>query len=410
MARTVELQRVVVTGMGLVSCLGNSLDGVAQALREGRSGISRVEEYAALGLGSQVAGVPSLAGEPPSERKLGRFMGQTGAYAYHAARLAIADAQLESEQLRSTRSGVVIGSGVGALAECEQAIDMLRATGLSRLPPYTVPRVMSSTASACVAAAFGARGVSYSPASACTTSTNAIGQAMELIQYGKQDLVLAGGAEELYWGAAMMFDVMGALSRAFNATPERASRPYDTARDGFVLAAGGGVLALESLAHARARGARIHAELVGFGSCSDGADMVAPSADGVARAMRLALATHDGTIDYLNTHAPSTPGGDLAELEALRQVFGAALPPFSSTKGQTGHALGASGVHDAIYSLLMLRDDFIAAGINLEHPDAQLAGMPLVEACRPARLESVMSNNFGFGGTYASLIFQRYRD
>jgi len=267
---------------------------------------------------------------------------------------------------------------------------------------------MSSTASACVATAFGVRGVSYSPSSACTTSTNAIGQAMELIQFGKQDVVLAGGAEELYWGATMMFDVMGALSRSFNAAPAKASRPYDVARDGFVMAAGGGVLVLESLEHAQARGARIYAELVGYGSCSEGADMVAPTASGMARAMQLALATHDGAIDYLNTHGPSTQRGDLEELSALCQVFGAQIPPFSSTKGMTGHALGACGVHDAIYSLLMMRDGFIAAGINLDEPDPQLDGMPIVRHSRAAALDSVMSNNFGFGGTYASLIFRRY--
>ena len=413
MARTVTLRRVVVTGMGLVSCLGNTLDTVAQALRDGRSGIGQVDDYVALGLGSQIAGLPSLAGEAVIERKLARFMGGTAVYAYHAARKAIADAQLPSRMLTSERTGVVIGSGVGALADYQQAIDSVRDTvreqGVMRIAPYTVPRAMSSTTSACVANGFGVRGVSYSPSSACTTSTNAIGQAMELIQYGRQDVVLAGGAEELYWGATVMFDVMGALSRGFNSTPKRASRPYDMARDGFVMAAGGGVLVLESLDHALARGAPVYAELVGYGSCSEGADMVAPTAAGMARAMRLALATYDGAISYLNTHAPSTQRGDIEELMALREVFGAHIPPFSSTKGMTGHALGACGVHDAIYSLLMMRDGFIAAGINLDEPDSQLSDMPIVRHSRAASLDAVMSNNFGFGGTYASLIFQRYQ-
>lgn len=408
MTRTITLQRVVVTGMGLVSCIGNTLDQVAQALREGRSGIRQVDEYVALGLGSQVAGVPTLAGEAVIERKLARFMGDTAAYAYHAARQAVADAQLGHRVVTSERTGVVIGSGVSGLADAQRVIDTVREQGTLRVAPYAVPRAMSSTASACVATAFGVRGVSYSPSSACTTSTNAIGQAMELIQFGNQDVVLAGGAEELYWGATMMFDVMGALSRSFNAAPAKASRPYDVARDGFVMAAGGGVLVLESLEHAQARGARIYAELVGYGSCSEGADMVAPTASGMARAMQLALATHDGAIDYLNTHGPSTQRGDLEELSALCQVFGAQIPPFSSTKGMTGHALGACGVHDAIYSLLMMRDGFIAAGINLDEPDPQLDGMPIVRHSRAAALDSVMSNNFGFGGTYASLIFRRY--
>ncbi len=409
MARTLTLRRVVVTGMGLVSCLGNTLDAVSQALRNGRSGIRQVDEYVALGLGSRIAGVPSLVGEPAVERKLARFMGDTALYAYHAARQALADAQLAHGAVTSERTGVVIGSGVSGLADAQRVIDTLRQHGTQRIAPYAVPRAMSSTASACVATALGVRGVSYSPSSACTTSTNAIGQALDLIQFGRQDVVLAGGAEELYWGATMMFDVMGALSNGFNATPTQASRPYDVARDGFVLAAGGGVLVLESLDHAVARGAHIYAELTGYGSCSEGADMVAPTAAGMARAMRLALATHSGHIDYLNTHAPSTQRGDLEELLALREVFGAQVPPFSSTKGMTGHALGACGVHDAIYTLLMMRDSFIAAGINLDTPDPQLSGMPIVQHSRAAELDTVMSNNFGFGGTYASLIFQRYQ-
>ncbi|NMM00407.1 beta-ketoacyl-ACP synthase I [Paraburkholderia sp. RP-4-7] len=411
---SVALQRVVVTGMGIVSCLGNTLDEVSAALRAGRSRIERIDAWRERGFGSQVAGVASVAQEPPFERKLERFMGDTARFACHAAKKAIDDAGLAPAALRSPRAGTVIGSGVGTMSSYDVAMSIANARGVDKAPPYTVPHAMSSTASANVAQVFGLEGVSYSPSSACTTSSLAIGQAMQLIQTGRQQIVLAGGSESLHDNMTLMFDSMGALSRGFNDTPQHASRPYDTARDGFVIASGGGVLVLESLDHALARGARIYAELTGFGDCTDAAGMVTPRAAGIARAMRGALGEAGKRPDYINTHAPSTPLGDAEELRALIDVFGdgfgdgfgGEVPAFSSTKGMTGHPLGACGAHEAIYTLLMMRDGFIAGTAGIETPEPAVEGMPLVRTTREARIGTAMSISFGFGGSCASLMFE----
>jgi 3-oxoacyl-[acyl-carrier-protein] synthase-1 len=401
--------RVVVTGMGIVSCLGNTLEQVSAALRDGRCGIVQVDGWRARRFASQVAGVASTHGEPPFARKLERFMGDTARFACHAARHALDDAALDPVALRSPRAGAVIGSGVGALSAYDAALAVARARGVDKAPPYAVPQVMSSTASANVAQLFGIEGIAYSPASACTTSALAIGQAMQLIQSGAQDVMLAGGSEELHDHATLLFDAMHALSRRSNDAPQRASRPYDTARDGFVIASGAGVLVLEALDHALARGARIYAELTGFGQCTDGAGMVTPGARGIARAISSALAAAQARPDYVNTHAPSTPLGDLEELHALRHVWGDDVPPFSSTKGLTGHPIGACGAHEAIYALLMMRDGFIAGTAPIDTLEPCAAAMPLVRATRAAQLERVMSVSFGFGGSCASLMFDAWR-
>lgn len=400
------LQRVVVTGMGIVSCLGNTLDGVSARLREGRGGITRMAAWRERGFGSQVAAIASVDDETPFARKAERFMGDTARFACHAARSAIDDAGLDAAALRQPRVGAVVGSGVGTMSAYDAAMACANSRGVDRVPPYTVPQAMSSTASANLAHVFGMEGVTYSPSSACTTSALAIGQAMQLIQTGRQDIVLAGGSEALHDNMTLMFDAMGALSRGFNDTPERASRPYDTQRDGFVIGSGAGVLVLESLEHARSRGARIHAELTGFGHCTDGAQMVAPQAGGIARAMRAALAESACRPDYINTHAPSTPSGDVEELLALRDVFGADVPAFSSTKALSGHPLGACGAHEAIYTLLMMRDGHLAGSAGIDELDPLAASMPLVRVTREARIESAMSVSFGFGGSCASLMFR----
>ena len=409
---SVALQRVVVTGMGIVSCLGNSLDEVSAALRAGKSRIERVEAWRERGFASQVAGVASVANEAPFERKLERFMGDTARFACHAARKAIDDAGLDAAMLRSPLAGTVIGSGVGTMSSYDAAMTVANTRGVDKVPPYTVPHAMSSTASANVAQVFGLEGVGYSPSSACTTSALAIGQAMQLIQSGRQQILLAGGSESLHDNMTLMFDAMGALSRRSNDAPERASRPYDTARDGFVIASGGGVLVLEALDHAVARGARIYAELTGFGDCTD-AGMVTPRAAGIARAVRGALDEAGKRPDYINTHAPSTPLGDVEELHALRQVFGAAsergVPAFSSTKGMTGHPLGACGAHEAIYTLLMMRDGFIAGTTGIDLAEPEIDGMPLVRETRDARIGTAMSVSFGFGGSCASLMFEAWQ-
>ncbi|WP_341314612.1 beta-ketoacyl synthase N-terminal-like domain-containing protein [Paraburkholderia sp. IMGN_8] len=406
---SVALQRVVVTGMGIVSCLGNTLDEVSAALRAGRSRIERIDAWRERGFATQVAGVASVAHEPPFERKFERFMGDTARFACHAARKAIDDAGLDAAALRSPLAGAVIGSGVGSLASYDAALAIVAARGVDKVPPYAVPQAMSSTASANVAQVFGLEGASYSPSSACTSSALAIGQAMQLIQTGRQQIVLAGGGEALHDNVTLLFDAMGALSRRFNDTPQHASRPYDSARDGFVIASGGGVLLLESLDHALARGARIYAELTGFGDSTDGAGMVTPHAAGIARAMRGALKEAGKRPDYINTHAPSTPLGDVEELHALSAVFGSDVPPFSSTKGLSGHPLGACGAHEAIYTLLMMRDGFIAGTAGIETPDASLGEMPLVRTSRDARIDTAMSVSFGFGGSCASLVFDAWK-
>ncbi|MDP2432557.1 MAG: beta-ketoacyl synthase N-terminal-like domain-containing protein [Pseudomonadota bacterium] len=401
------LRRVAVTGMGIVSCLGNRLDDVAAALREGRSGIQAVPEYAERGLKTQVAGVPIVAGLPPIERRHRRFMGEVAQHAYAALRAAIEDAGLDTASVRHPRSGLIAGSGVGSVYQHHQEMEIARLEGAHKVSPFAVPKIMGSTVSAVLSTAFGITGASYSITSACATSAHCLGHGMELIQLGKQDIVFAGGAEELAWTTTLMFDAMGALSSSFNETPQRASRPYDQGRDGFIIAGGAGMLVLEEMEHARRRGARIYGELAGYGATSDGRDMLTPSREGAARAMRLALSGIEARPDYINTHATSTQAGDLVEVAAMQSVFGADLPMFSSTKGLTGHPIGAAGAHEAIYTLLMLRDGFVAGCANLEQTDPTLDALPLLRAPTPHRIELAMSNSFGFGGTNACLVFRR---
>ena len=402
-------KRIVITGMGIVSCLGNDPDTVSSALREGRSGIRHVPEYVDMGMRSHVAGVPQIDLEAAIDRKLKRFMGDAAAYACVAMQGAIADAGLTPELVRSVRSGLIAGSGGGSPASQIETADLLRTRGVRRVGPYMVPRSMCSTVSAGLATAFGIRGMSYSISAACATSAHCIGAAAQQIHSGALDVVFAGGGEEVHWGMSAQFDAMGALSTHFNDTPARASRPYDATRDGFVIAGGGGMLVLEDLEHARRRGARIHAELVGYGISSDGADMVAPSGEGAVRCMRMALDAAGGDIDYINTHGTSTPLGDITELEALREVFGASCPPLSSTKALSGHSLGAASVHEAIYCLLMLRDDFIAGSAHIDTLDERASDFPIVRASRAATLHTVLSNSFGFGGTNGCLVLRRFR-
>ncbi|WP_024889232.1 beta-ketoacyl-ACP synthase I [Luteimonas huabeiensis] len=405
------MRRVVVTGMGIVSCLGNDAASVSAALRAGRSGIGFVPQYAELGLRSRVAGVPGIDLDAHIDRKLKRFMGDAAGYAYVAMRDAIAQAGLSDAQVRDARTGLIAGSGGGSPQWQVETADLLRARGVRKVGPYMVPRSMGSTVSATLATAFGIRGLSYSISAACATSAHCIGAAADLIRHGAQDVMIAGGGEELHWAMTAQFDAMGALSTRRNDAPQAASRPYDADRDGFVIAGGAGMLVLEDEAHARARGAEILAELVGYGVTSDGADMVAPSGEGAVRCMRMALAGlgHEppGPIDYLNTHGTSTPLGDLVELAAVREVFGEAVPPLSSTKALSGHSLGAASVHEAIYSLLMLREGFIAGSANIERLDPEAEAFPIVRERRDAALRTVMSNSFGFGGTNASLVFAR---
>ena len=402
------MRRVVVTGMGLVSCLGNAAHSVSRALREGISGIRHIPEYAELGLRSQVAGQPVIDLVAEIDRKLKRFMGDAAAYAYVSMRDAIADAGLTLDRIRHPRIGLIAGSGGGSPQWQIETADILRDKGVRRIGPYMVPRTMCSTVSASLATAFGILGLSYSIAAACATSAHCIGAGADLIRHGAQDIVFAGGAEELHWGMTSQFDAMGALSTARNDSPETASRPYDAARDGFVIAGGGGMLVLEDYEHARARGARIHAELVGYGVTSDGADMVAPSGEGAVRCMQQALAQAQLPIDYLNTHGTSTPVGDLVELDAVRSAFGSAgVPPLSSTKALSGHSLGAASVHEAIYSLIMLNEGFMAGSANIDELDEGVRGAPILRETRDAKLNAVMSNSFGFGGTNASLVFAR---
>ena len=407
------MRRVVVTGIGIVSPLGNDAATVASALREGRSGLRAMPDYAERGLRSQVAGACDIDLDAAIDRKLKRFMGDAAAYAYVSMRDAIADAGLDDEAVRNPRTGVIAGSGGGSAQWQIETGDLLREKGVRRVGPYMVPRTMCSTVSATLATAFGIRGVSYSLSAACATSAHCIGAAADLIRHGVQDIVFAGGGEELHWGLTCQFDAMGALSTQYNDTPEHASRPYDAGRDGFVIGSGGGMLVLEDYEHAKARGAHIHAELVGYGVTSDGADMVAPNGEGAVRCMRMAMAGMEGQdgdvgrIDYLNTHGTSTPLGDIVELEAVRAAFGDDVPPLSSTKALTGHSLGAASVHEAIYSLLMLRGGFMAASSNIETLDPRAEGFPVLREMREAPLRTVMSNSFGFGGTNATLVFAK---
>lgn len=407
------MRRVVVTGMGVVSCIGSDVESVRDSLRQGRSGIRASESYKEHGLRSQISGRPEIDFEERIPRRARRFMADAAAYAYVAMDQAIAQAGLTPEQVSNPRTGLIAGSGGASTENIVNAADTLRSRGVRKIGAFAVPKVMGSTASACLATPFGIKGVNYSISSACATSAHCIGAAMEQIQLGKQDVVFAGGAEEEHWSLTMLFDAMGALSTQYNETPDRASRPFDRDRDGFVIAGGGGMLVLESLEHATARGANILAELVGYGATSDGYDMVAPSGEGAVRCVQQALSVagieNPSDIDYINAHGTSTPAGDITELKALAEVFGDQLPPVSSTKSLTGHSLGAAGVQEAIYSLLMLESGFVAGTANVENLDPEAQGKSVVTACQEnVTLNRVLSNSFGFGGTNATLIFQRY--
>ena len=405
------LDRVVVTGLGIVSCLGNDAESVRQSLFDGRSGISLRQDHIDAGMRSQIAGTPQIDLSEHIDRKQWRFMGDAAGYAFLSLQQAIAQAGLSESQVSNPRTGIVAGSGGASSASQVEAADVLRERGIRRVGPYRVTQTMGSTVSACLATPFEIKGVNYSISSACSTSAHCIGHAMELIQLGKQDVVFAGGGEELHWTMSALFDAMGALSSQYNETPERASRAYDAKRDGFVIAGGGGMLVLESLSHAQARGATILAELVGYGATSDGYDMVAPSGEGAVRCMQQAMQGLEGSIDYINAHGTSTPAGDIQELNAMRTVFGDNVPVIGSTKSLSGHSLGAAGVQEAIYSLLMMQSDFIAASANIENLDEGAKGMPIArERVDRAGLKQMMSNSFGFGGTNATLIFRRYSD
>ena len=403
------MRRVVVTGMGLVSCLGNTKETVIESLRHGKSGISFNEKFQEMGLRSCVCGSVDIDLGEHIDRKALRFMGDAAGYAYVAMQNAIDDAGLTDDQVSNPRSGIIAGSGGASSANLVWGADKLREKGVRRVGPYLVPRTMSSTVSACLATHFGIRGLNYSITSACATSTHCIGAAMEQIQWDKQDLIFAGGGEEEDWILAMMFDAMGALTSRYNDTPSTASRAFDAGRDGFAIAAGGGMLVLEELEHAMARGAKIYAELVGYGATSDGENMVAPSGEGAVRCMQQAISTVSAPIDYINTHGTSTPVGDVAELQAIREVFGGDVPPLSSSKSLCGHSLGAAGVQEAIHCLLMLEHGFMAGSANISELDPEAADMHVLQQSEEqSGLKTVMTNNFGFGGTNASLVFQRY--
>lgn len=405
------MKRVVVTGLGITSCLGLDAQTVTESLRHGRSGIRFKQDYADMGFRSHVAGTIDIDFKEYIDRKTLRFMGDAAAYAYIAMEQAIADAGLTEEQVSNIRTGLIMGSGGASSSNQVEAADILREKGLKRIGPYRVTQVMGSTTSACLATPFKIKGVNYSMSSACATSAHCIGTAMEQIQLGKQDIVFAGGGEEEHWSMSSLFDAMGALSTKYNDTPEKASRAYDADRDGFVIAGGGGVLVLEEYEHAKARGAKIYAELTGYGATSDGYDMVAPSGEGAMRCMQLAMSTIRGKVQYINAHGTSTPVGDLAELGAIKNTFGADMPAVGSTKSLSGHSLGAAGVQEAIYSLLMLENDFLAASANIETLDPEAEGMPILrERVDNAELTTVMSNSFGFGGTNACLVFEKLDD
>ncbi len=404
------MKRVVVTGMGIVSCLGNDKQTVLESLQQGRSGIKFQQEYADVGMRSHVAGSIDIDTSEHIDRKVKRFMGDAAAYAYIAMQQAIDDAQLSDDLVSSIRTGIIMGSGGASSANQVEAADILRSKGIRRVGPYMVPRTMASTVSACLATPFKIKGVNYSISSACATSTHCIGNAYELIQMGKQDIIFAGGGEEEHWTLSMLFDAMGALSTKYNETPEKASRTYDADRDGFVIAGGGGVVVLEELEHALKRGAPIIGEIVGYGATSDGVDMVAPSGEGATRCMQMAMSTVEQPIDYINAHGTSTPVGDTKELQAIRDAFGDNIPPISSSKSLAGHSLGASGAQEAIYTMLMMNNNFIQASANIENLDEAAEGMPIVtERQDNVELNTVMSNNFGFGGTNACLVMQKYR-
>lgn len=403
------LKRVVVTGMGVVSSIGNNKDEVSESLRSGRSGIRFRQEYQDLGLRTNVDGAIVIDTAEFIDRKLLRFMGDAAAYNYIAMAQAIEDAGLTADDISNPQTGLIVGSGGASHGNVVQAADVLRSKGLRRVGPYMVPRTMGSTTSANLATAFRIKGVNYSISSACSTSAHCIGNACELIQMGKQKRVFAGGGEELHWSSTLMFDAMGALSSRFNETPDRASRPFDVNRDGFVISGGGGVLVLEELETAQARGANIYAELLGYGATSDGVDMVQPSGEGAVRCMRLALDGIDAKVDYINAHGTSTPVGDVKELAAIREVFGSEIPVIGSTKSLTGHALGAAGVHEAIYTLIMMESGFISASANIEEIDPEAAAFPIARELIPDQsITTAMSNSFGFGGTNACLVFGKF--
>ncbi len=404
------MKRVVVTGLGIVSSIGNNSDEVIGSLKSGKSGIVHADVYEEMGFRSHIHGTVDIDLDEFIDRKVKRFMGDGAAYNYIAMQQAVEHSGLSEDQVSNFRTGIVMGSGGPSTSNVVAAADILRAKGVKRVGPYMVPRTMSSTNTACLATPFKIKGVNYSISSACATSAHCIGHAMELIQLGKQDVVFAGGGEELHWSMSVLFDAMGALSSKYNDAPETASRPYDETRDGFVIAGGGGVLVIEELEHAKARGANIIAELVGYGATSDGYDMVQPSGEGAVRCMQQAMSTVEGKIDYINAHGTSTPVGDTRELEALRNVFGAGnVPLVSSTKSLTGHALGAAGVNESIYSLLMMQENFLSASANINQLDPGAEGTPIVrEKQDNVSLNTIMSNSFGFGGTNATLIFQRY--
>ncbi|QIZ77183.1 beta-ketoacyl-ACP synthase I [Ferrimonas lipolytica] len=407
------MKRAVITGIGVISSIGNNADEVTESLRAGRSGISYSEQFEELGLRSRVWGDLKINPAEHIDRKVMRFMGDAAAYAYLSMEQAIEDSKLTPEMVSNPRTGIVAGCGGASSLNQVQAADTLRAKGVRRVGPYLVPRIMSSTASACLATPFKIKGINYSISSACATSAHCIGHAVEQIQLGKQDVIFAGGSEELHWTLAMGFDGMGALSTKYNDDPTKASRTYDTARDGFVISGGGGMVVVEELEHALARGAHIYAEIVGYGANSDGMDMVAPSGEGAVRCMNIALAEAKAAgappVQYLNTHGTSTPVGDTKELGAIAEVFGDDMPMISATKAMTGHALGAAGVHEAIYSLLMMKHGFVAPSINVDQLDEKAEGMPIITVAKDVQLDTVMSNSFGFGGTNAALVLTRYK-
>jgi 3-oxoacyl-[acyl-carrier-protein] synthase-1 len=402
------MKRVVVTGIGIVSCIGNDQDSVLNALREGKSGIQFIEEYKEMGFRSHIAGPVDIDLKDHIDRKQLRFMGDAAGYAFIAMQQAITDSGLTELEVSNPRSGIIAGSGGASSAKLVEAADILRDRGLKRIGPYRVTQTMGSTVSACLATPFKIKGVNYSISSACATSAHCIGNAAELIQLGKQDVVFAGGGEELHWTLSSLFDAMGALSTKYNDTPEKASRAYDANRDGFVIAGGGAMLVMEELEHAKARDAKIYAELVGYGATSDGYDMVAPSGEGAVRCMQQAMSTVDGSIDYINSHGTSTPAGDIQELKAIKETFGDNSPLISSTKSLTGHSLGATGAQEAIYTLLMMQNGFVNASANIEELDPEAAGLNIVTTRKDGvTINRAMSNSFGFGGTNASLAFQK---
>jgi len=403
------MRRVVITGIGILSCIGQDKKSIINSLKTSQSGIKLIPEYQEIGMRSHVGGQVDINLTENIDRKILRFMGDAAAYSYLAMQQAIEDSQLPKEMVSNPRTGLIVGSGGASSANQVESADIIRKSGVKRIGPYRVTRTMGSTTSACLATPFEIKGINYSISSACATSGHCIGNAMEQIQLNKQDIVFAGGGEELHWSLSSMFDAMGALSSKYNDTPQQASRAYDKDRDGFVIAGGGGILVLEELEHAVNRGAKIYAELVGYGATSDGQNMVAPSSEGAARCMQLALSTVDSPIDYINTHGTSTPVGDISELKAIRKTFNSNIPKISSTKSLTGHPLGAASVHEAIYTLMMLENNFISASANINELDPEAKDMPIVtERIDNITLNTVMSNSFGFGGTNACLVFKRY--